>query len=401
MADKIEESLELLLNVLERRGFRRGRTSLANSPRDLGLFEAFRPGARDDPEMQRRALLGAIVATLDDIYRSVYEASGVVEPSREHTWTEEELHDLKRTFVGATLFNTGLIDEAEMHRQIPEYHQPYVKEKILGFLLGEQVPPEELPRAVYQALRNVQDSILQELNEAAVNDGLTGLYNQRFFRSRLAEELERAHRYAHPIALLLIDLNNLKQINDKYGHKTGDRIIREVAQALRIYLRDTDVVCRIGGDEYAALMPHMSAEDLQEKGPQLMMAVNRQVAQAHPELYRGTEPIEGQEHENPTEQEKIAHAVSIGGAVYPTHARNEGELMSAADMALYLSKMASRKDEMSQADLQRLLRIHGLEETVFQPGCKLYNPALNGISGSFYDGVQELLVEQMRRGGSR
>jgi two-component system cell cycle response regulator len=94
-----------------------------------------------------------------------------------------------------------------------------------------------------------------ELAELAVTDAATGLYNRRHFFEALRSEFGRAERYRHPLSLVMVDIDNFKAVNDRLGHQAGDRVLKEVADALRANLRVSDVVCRYGGEEFAIILP--------------------------------------------------------------------------------------------------------------------------------------------------
>ncbi len=103
----------------------------------------------------------------------------------------------------------------------------------------------------------------QEFHKQATIDALTGLYNRRFVEQRLAAETGRSRRYGHPLTLLAIDLNNFKQINDRYGHLAGDLVLKEFAARLIRAIRVSDLAVRMGGDEFLVLLPECPAEQVQ------------------------------------------------------------------------------------------------------------------------------------------
>ena len=110
------------------------------------------------------------------------------------------------------------------------------------------------------------------------HDFLTGLFNRRHFERELAKETERAARYGAPGAVLVIDLDNFKDVNDTFGHKAGDDVLKGVAGVLRQRLRQTDIVARIGGDEFAVLLPQADADHAQSVADDLVKALGRQRA---------------------------------------------------------------------------------------------------------------------------
>ena len=151
--------------------------------------------------------------------------------------------------------------------------EPGAVPRLLGLgaddALAHPFDAEEL-RARVQALLRARARV-QQLNEEklaleqlAITDGLTGLYNQRHLQRRLDDEFRRALRYAQPFALLLIDLDRFKQVNDTHGHPVGDAVLRHVSAVLRNQLRTTDLLARHGGEEFAAILPqtHQAGADL-------------------------------------------------------------------------------------------------------------------------------------------
>ncbi|MEW6226728.1 MAG: histidine kinase N-terminal 7TM domain-containing protein [Bacillota bacterium] len=104
-----------------------------------------------------------------------------------------------------------------------------------------------------EAVRRIQ--LQEELKEQAIRDPLTGLYNRRYFSQMIDKEVERSRRYSHSITFLMIDVNSFKEINDRFGHQAGDRVLQEIGSLLQKQVRQSDVVVRYGGDEFLIILP--------------------------------------------------------------------------------------------------------------------------------------------------
>lgn len=166
---------------------------------------------------------------------------------------------------------------------------------------------------------------MDRLRADADLDSLTGLANRRRFRVALAREVERWRRYRSPCALLMLDIDHLKAVNDKYGHPVGDMVIRQIAQTLKEVSRDNDTAARLGGEEFALLLA----------GVELHRAI---AAAERLRTVLGGKRVEG----------VGSVTVSIGVASCPENATSERMLYSASDGALYVSKNAGR-DRVSVA----------------------------------------------------
>jgi diguanylate cyclase (GGDEF)-like protein len=166
-----------------------------------------------------------------------------------------------------------------------------------------------------EAQRDALDSLARRLRDLAARDSLTGCLNRRGFESALDAELARTARTGRPIAILLIDVDHLKAINDDRGHEAGDASLVAVARALTYAARRTDVVARVGGDEFAILAP----ETDDRAGLSLAVRIHEEVA-------RSASP---------------PATVSVGVAS-ANHAGEAAEIMRAADTALYAAKRAGR-----------------------------------------------------------
>ena len=161
------------------------------------------------------------------------------------------------------------------------------------------------------------------LRDQSTRDSLTGLHNRRYVEETLAHELARADRSADPLALLMVDLDHFKHVNDTFGHAAGDRVLQSVADLLRRHVRAGDVVCRYGGEEFALVMPGASAELALERAEALRRA-------AHAVALPGPGPTNG------------VLTLSVGVAVFPDHARQAADLVVSADDALYAAKRGGR-----------------------------------------------------------
>ena len=158
----------------------------------------------------------------------------------------------------------------------------------------------------------------RELESQANTDTLTGLYNLRYLQRVMGQLVGYHQRYEHPFAMLLLDVDGLKRINDAHGHAAGDRVLVQVAMAVRRSVRTVDTPARLGGDEFIVLAPHQSAEHASVLAERLATAVEREAA-----------PPDG-----PTV------GVSIGVVACPEHGSEAEPLMELADQAMYRAKAA-------------------------------------------------------------
>jgi len=168
-----------------------------------------------------------------------------------------------------------------------------------------------------------------KLEEQSITDGLTTLKNRRFFDERLDEEFRRAQRYGDYLALIMIDLDHFKGVNDLFGHPAGDVVLRDAAALIRASIRDPDICARYGGEEFAVILPktHMSGA----------LAVAERVWRE----------LGSKEYSVPAaagaEPKKIRVTASLGIAFYPSKDISTGELLLRfADQALYQAKRAGR-----------------------------------------------------------
>ena len=121
----------------------------------------------------------------------------------------------------------------------------------------------------------------REARQLADVDALTQLHNRRYFHETLAREVSRAHRYKRPLALIVLDLDDFKAVNDRVGHLAGDGVLADVAERVREVVRTSDVACRVGGDEFAVILPESTVADAEGLYARLERAVSsRPIARA-------------------------------------------------------------------------------------------------------------------------
>ena len=125
------------------------------------------------------------------------------------------------------------------------------------YVVYQQVQINRLRRQVTKQAFSVDrvEMLAEKVYKVAVIDSLTGLYNRRYSRQLFEDEIARSQRHGHPLAVILFDLNNFKQVNDNYGHEAGDKVLKNFAEQLRKATRGSDIAARYGGDEFLALLP--------------------------------------------------------------------------------------------------------------------------------------------------
>jgi len=176
------------------------------------------------------------------------------------------------------------------------------------------------------AVHNVR--VHEEAQRLSLTDPLTGLWNYRYLRESLRREVERANRFGRMLAVLVLDLDHFKEVNDTYGHAAGDAVLGEFARRIRIGLREVDVAFRQGGEEFVVLLPETDAYGGAIVAERLGAAVRDRLMSI--------------EARRPGLADQIPVTVSIGVAVFPEHGAGADQVLAAADDALYAAKNAGR-----------------------------------------------------------
>lgn len=227
-------------------------------------------------------------------------------------------------------------------------------------------------------VRDVTDMRRMEerMQYQATHDTLTGLGNRWAFQQHLQECMQQAQVTGEPSALLLLDLDNFKAINDGYGHPAGDHVLQEVAKRLKAVLRSQGWLARLGGDEFAVLLPHADADVAAQWAEQILHAMQAPCAWGQVQLEFGT---------------------SIGVGLSPLDARDPPSLMRCADMAMYRAKERGRgnfvfyEESMGHAMAEKVLLSERLRLALGYGGIQLhYQPQIETATGKVC-GVEALL----------
>jgi diguanylate cyclase (GGDEF)-like protein len=186
----------------------------------------------------------------------------------------------------------------------------------------------------------------EKLKKLVTRDNLTDLYNRGYFFYRLNSEVQRAKRYKRAISLLILDMDDFKQFNDRYGHLVGDQLLRMVSSSIRTNIRystgrpsyELDIPCRYGGDEFAIIVPEATCSQATAVAERLRNEIKTKCGRemtAHLRAITGSEPVD-----------MPGVSVSVGVASFPDHAQDGEALVKAADDAMYVSKR-SEKDRVA------------------------------------------------------
>jgi diguanylate cyclase (GGDEF)-like protein len=171
------------------------------------------------------------------------------------------------------------------------------------------------------ALANLR--VRDTLHEQSIRDPLTGLYNRRFLEEFLLRELVRADRKKHALSIITLDIDHFKRINDTLGHGAGDIVLRRVGLLLQGYVRESDIACRVGGEEFSLLLPEASMQIAAPRAENIRAGVHELKLK-----YDG--------------HNLGAITISLGVAAFPEHGTTPDALIRAADQALYDAKSRGR-----------------------------------------------------------
>lgn len=163
-------------------------------------------------------------------------------------------------------------------------------------------------------------AVSEKMNTMIIREGLTGLFNKAYIRQRLEEEFYRAKRYHHELSLMMIDLDNFKALNDRFGHSAGDHLLRYFSQLIIETIRPSDIAARFGGEEFLIILPETNEEEAEVLAERLRQRIS---------IY----PFRVD-----SRKEDILFTISVGVTSYPDYGESSDELITLADEALYLAK---------------------------------------------------------------
>jgi len=199
----------------------------------------------------------------------------------------------------------------------------------VGILALDSSQPDAFRDGDLQSLESVADicataiqnaHYVERVKQLAYLDGLTGIFNRRFFELRILEEIERARRYGTGMAIIMADIDHFKRLNDEFGHVLGDEVLRQVSSLFHQQVRKIDVVCRYGGEEFAILLTQAGAQHAIAVADKLRKMVGSWQFPGVPRTV----------------------TISAGAAALPDQGLTRDELVRAADSALYAAKQAGR-----------------------------------------------------------
>jgi diguanylate cyclase (GGDEF)-like protein len=262
---------------------------------------------------------------------------------------------LIRIIVTGYTDNQSLIDAINMGRIYKYVTKPWSRDEMAmtikraieayslalendRLLLELQSKNEELEQTVAERTRKLREANAR-LHQLAITDGLTGLFNHRYFHEKWREEIKRSERYGEPVSLLIADVDFFKNYNDRRGHPRGDVLLRDLSMLLEQNFREVDVVARYGGEEFAIILPRTAKAD----AAQLADRIREQIADS----------------KFPDREVQPGGRVttSFGLAAFPEDGATASTVLERADQALYAAKQQGRN-----------------RVVIFQPGLPMPHP---------------------------
>jgi diguanylate cyclase (GGDEF)-like protein len=259
----------------------------------------------------------------------------------------EKYSDTFAFALGASLAYGGLL-QFEYYGIVPPVSMPFEN------LSLQQTLPYGVTKWAWVTMTNMSMAAIgvylmktirhreEELKKLVIKDNLTALYNRAYFYYRLTSEIQRAKRYNRALSLLIMDMDNFKRFNDRYGHLVGDQLLRVLASTIRSNIRysggkpsyELDIPCRYGGDEFTIILPETNTAQAAVVAERLRKEINLKC------VHEMMAQILAATGSHPMEIPTVT--VSVGVASYPKHASMTEALVKAADDAMYVSKRSEK-----------------------------------------------------------
>nr|WP_183752107.1 diguanylate cyclase [Pseudochelatococcus contaminans] len=243
----------------------------------------------------------------------------------------DDLNRLKGYTFGAVDYIAKPINDAVLLSKVTVFLDLHVSKLRLTAALQElEKRTRQLEEEIHERKR-----IEKQIRHMAMHDALTGLGNRMLFLDQLSREASFATRHGSMFALLYIDIDGFKQVNDNFGHVVGDRLLAAIATRLRSAIRHEDVAVRLGGDEFAVIMsPVSGSEAAQQKAQMIVACINEPFSLAFNDA-----------------QATVTISASIGIALFPTDTEDTDELIRLTDQAMYAVKKSGKSGTLLVSDL--------------------------------------------------
>ncbi len=276
----------------------------------------------DSPDFKVKAFKGITEEEIEELNKNPAEA-----------WVMTTIQKERKPIFARELSGKSYQSYTALNKDLPfAVYIPMIKENELYGIVkvgpkinGEPFSENDLEFFETLASQAVIAFENARLYSLAITDSITKLYVHRYFQYRLEEEVARSRRYNSTVSLLMCDIDHFKNVNDTYGHQQGDCILREVSRIIRKNVRNTDIACRYGGEEFAIVLPETTQSDAKIVAER----IRRDVAKFDFPSIMGDQP-------------SIHCSISIGVAGFPLNADNKDQLIQKADVALYKAKDSGR-----------------------------------------------------------
>lgn len=347
--------------------------SMIATDRD-GLITAMNVAAERLTGYGRGELVGMASMTILHDDKELERRTVDLEPGTTATTAQDGFDVLTGRLYGSKKDEEGAEDSSSDSDSLREREWTYVRRD------GTRVPVHLAVRAVTGETGEVsgyvgiaediteRKEMLARVTHLATHDPLTRLAGRTLLQENTAQAVERARRYGTRVAAFLIDIDQMKRINDSLGHATGDRVLVEVADRLKRAVRSSDTVARVGGDEFVVVMPDiMSIEDVEQCGQNLVQWIAPSIL---------------------LDEHEVHVTASVGACIYPDFAADAKHLLKRADAAMYAAKEDGRNqcrvfsDGMLKETAGRLAMEHALRHAVANGEMRLhYQPQVSLMTG--------------------